>query len=135
MEGRSFPSLGDGSRAERTRKTTGHKGRARLVVVEVLGGSDGGTYDAAMFGWFRKRPASISPAPTINAPPDVEPFWILTDYMCGLVLCDGCKAETPGVSPFEANTDEQRYAQAVAMKEAGWKVAGLKALCPTCLNR
>jgi hypothetical protein len=65
--------------------------------------------------------------------PDVEPFFNITFIFGSFVFCERCKREAEYTSDHPKYSDENYYDQAVAMKNAGWKVTSdVEAYCPEC---
>jgi hypothetical protein len=71
----------------------------------------------------------------VDIPKDIEPFYYVTFILGSLVCCKVCNREPEYSSAHPKYCDENYYDQAVAMKEAGWIVNGLDALCPECRKR
>ena len=73
-------------------------------------------------------------AQAFSIDPKVERHFIVTDLLCGIAICQGCKCEPVYTSEAPELSDKHRYDQAVAMQAAGWVVLAdnISLLCPEC---
>lgn len=66
--------------------------------------------------------------------PQVEPYFIITNLMCGLIFCDSCQRQPQFQSTAPDLSDQRRYHQAEAMHRQGWVILPQLPLvqCPDC---
>jgi hypothetical protein len=70
----------------------------------------------------------------LTVQPEIAPLYDVTFVLCGMVYCCRCRAEAPVDARSPVYSDENYYAQAVAMTALGWvrPAKELDVICPRC---